>query len=129
MLVFCFIPPDCRIKYSFVSNTLNSQFLIQTLLCLYFFQFFHMQWTSGFRKNKIIIIIIIIIKYTYSRSMDLWKTCISSLCHIDKRSFLSISIFSFLQYLLLLLKSSRSCVLLLPTPFSSVICPDRKSVV
>ena len=29
-------------------------------------------------------------------SMDLWKTCISSLCSIDKLSYPSISIFSFL---------------------------------
>ena len=31
------------------------------------------------------------------------------------------------QYLLLFLKSSRSCVLLLPTPFISVICPSMAS--
>ena len=31
-----------------------------------------------------------------SRSMDLWKICISSLCSIDKLSFPSFSIFSFL---------------------------------
>ena len=31
------------------------------------------------------------------------------------------------QYLLLFLKSSRSCVLLLPTPFTSVICPSMAS--
>ena len=31
------------------------------------------------------------------------------------------------QYLLLFLKSSRSCVLLLPTPFTSDICPSMAS--
>ena len=31
------------------------------------------------------------------------------------------------QYLLLFLKSSRSCVLLIPTPFTSVICPSMAS--
>ena len=31
------------------------------------------------------------------------------------------------QFLLLFLKSSRSCALLLPTPFSSVICPSVTS--
>ena len=31
------------------------------------------------------------------------------------------------QYLLLFLKSSRSCVLLIPTPFTSAICPSTES--
>ena len=55
--------------------------------------------------------------------------CISSLCSVDKLSFhlfrSSASSFNF-QYLLLFLKSSRGCVLLLvlPTPFTFVICPS-----
>ena len=57
-----------------------------------------------------------------SRSMDLWNICIVSLCSIDKLSFTSFSnsasSFSS-QYLILFLKLSRSCVLLLPTPFTS----------
>ena len=56
-----------------------------------------------------------------SKFMDLWKICISSLCSIDKLSFTSVSIFTFL--LLLFLKSSKSCFLL-PTPFTIVICPS-----
>ena len=60
-----------------------------------------------------------------SRSMDLRKIFISSLCSIDKLCFhlfgSSVSAFSS-QYLLLFLKSSESSVLL-PTPFTSVICP------
>ena len=56
-----------------------------------------------------------------SRSMDLWKIiCISSFCVND--NFLSSASYFSSQYLLLFLKSSRSCVLLLPTPFTSVIC-------
>ena len=31
------------------------------------------------------------------------------------------------QYLLLFLKSSKSCVILLPTPFNSIICPSMAS--
>ena len=62
-----------------------------------------------------------------SRFMDLWKIiCISFLCSCDKQSFSPSSILSFLfssKYLLQFLKSSRSCVLLLPTPITSVICP------
>ena len=62
-----------------------------------------------------------------NRSMDLWKvTCISSLCSFDKLSCPSFSIFSS-QYLLLFPKSWKSCVLLLPTPFASVICPSMES--
>ena len=49
---------------------------------------------------------------------------------IDKRLFLhlrsSASSFSS-QYLFLFLRSSRSCVLLLPTPFTPVICPSMAS--
>ena len=64
-----------------------------------------------------------------SRSMVLWKIYISSLCSIGKLSFPSFrslaSSFSS-QYLLLFLNSSRSCVLL-PTPFTSVICPSMAS--
>ena len=57
-------------------------------------------------------------------------SCISSLCSIGKLSFPSFSTFSFLfssQYLVLFLKSSMSCVLLLPTSFTSVICPSMGS--
>ena len=57
-----------------------------------------------------------------SRSMDLRKTCFSSICSIDKLSspFFRSSASSFSsQYLILFLNSSRSCVLLLPTPFTS----------
>ena len=64
------------------------------------------------------------------RSMDLWKvTCISYLCSIENYRFhlfwFSASSFNS-QYLLLFLKSSRSCVLFLPTPFTSVVCPSRR---
>ena len=62
------------------------------------------------------------------RSVDLWKiTCISSLCSIHKLSFVSLTSSFSSQYLPLLLKSSRSCVLFLPTPFTSVICPSMTS--
>ena len=60
-----------------------------------------------------------------SRSMDLWKISISSLCSIDKLLFPSFSISASSQYLMFL-KSSRSCVLL-PTPFASVFCPPMAS--
>ena len=59
--------------------------------------------------------------------MDLWMICV---CWTDKPSFPSFvstaSSFSS-QYLFLFLKSSRSCVLLLFTPFTSVICPSVAS--
>ena len=64
-----------------------------------------------------------------SRSMDLWKiSSISSLCSIDKLSFPSFSISSFSsRHFLLFVKSSRSCIFLLPTHFTYVICPSMAS--
>ena len=62
-----------------------------------------------------------------SRSMDSWNTCISSLCSIHKLLFQSSASSFSSQYLLLFLKSSRNCVLLPPTPFTSVICPSMPS--
>ena len=83
-------------------------------------------WISGFHK----LVFANIIQFwmlLISRSMDLWKICISSLCSTDKLSFLSFQSSASSQYLLLFLKSSRSCVLLLPTTFTSNICPSMAS--
>ena len=56
---------------------------------------------------------------------------ISSSSSIDKLSFPSILIFQLpplvSNYFLLILKSSRTCVLLLPIPFTSVICSSMAS--
>ena len=66
-----------------------------------------------------------------SRSIDLRMiTCISFLYSIYKLSFLffpSSAPSSSSQYLLLFLESPRSCVVLLPTPFTSTICPSMTS--
>ena len=71
----------------------------------------------------LLLLLILFSMVLISRSKDLWKIL---LCSIDKLSSPSSSIFSF-QYLLLFLKSSRSCSHLLPTPFTSVICPSMAS--
>ena len=54
------------------------------------FHYFHLQLPPLLLLSMLLI----------SRSMDLWKICISSLCSIDKLSFPPISIFSFLLYYL-----------------------------
>ena len=54
---------------------------------------------------------------------DTYVQLINYLLHL----FQSSASFFSSQYLLLFLKSSRSCVLLLPTPFTSVICPSAAS--
>ena len=60
------------------------------------------------------------------RSMDLWKTCISSLYSTDNCRF-QLFRSSSSQHLLQFLKSSSSCVLLLRAPITSVICPSMAS--
>ena len=84
------------------------------------------------RWNDVVRIILLLSTLLISRCIELWKICIPSLCSIDKLSFpsfrFSASSFSS-QYLLLFLKSSRNCVvvLLLPTPFTSVVYPSVAS--
>ena len=60
------------------------------------------------------------------RFMDLQVVCLPYVRLINCRflPFRSSASFFSSQYLLLFLKSSRSSVLLLPTPFTSVICPS-----
>ena len=65
----------------------------------------------------------------FNRFVDLWKVCIFPyvrLIYCRFHLFQSSASSSSSQYLFLFLKSSRSCVLL-PTPFSSVICPSMTS--
>ena len=67
----------------------------------------------------------------FSWSMDLWKkTFIFSLCLFDKLSISPSSISSFIHispYHLQFLKFSRSCVILLSTPFTYIISPSISS--
>ena len=55
--------------------------------------------------------------------VDTYVRLINCRLHLFRSSASSFSS----QYLLLFLKSSWSCVLLLPTPFTSVICPSMAS--
>ena len=76
----------------------------------------------------IIIIILLLSMLLISRTVDLWIVLpyvrlINCHLHLFRSSASSFSS----QYLLLFLRSSRSCVLVLPTPFTSVLCPSMAS--
>ena len=64
------------------------------------------------------VLILLLSMLLISRSKDLWKILMNCRLHLFRSSASSFSS----QYFLLFLKSSRSCVLL-PTPFTSIICP------
>ena len=85
-------------------------------------------WILRWRhRHKYQLLLLLLIMLFISRPMHLWRVYILPyvrLIHWRLHLFQSFSCFISSQYLLLFLKSSRGCIHLFPTPFSSVICPS-----
>ena len=83
---------------------------------------------QNFKLSSFAILFIIIIKYAaYQQVQGLMEDTHVQLMNCRLHLFLSSASSFSSQYLLLFLKSSRSCVLLLSTPFTSIICPSMAS--
>ena len=80
-------------------------------------------YTSSHLKSHILLFLSMLL---ISKSKDIWKILYVRLINCRLHLFRS-SASSFSSQYLLFLKPSRSCVLLLPTPFTSVICPSMAS--